>query len=202
MSCAQTVTFAFAGSPAQLSAARWQRWFVLARLAAAVVSERWAGPNVGPSVARVPRVSLSSRARSLSLSLSFSRSRRTSRRQVSTAAFRKRKQRTNTSHLRRRDTAADEKRADEKRAEKERKKKKTPGQIAAIALDHTPRSRCRLRTSNRPTPPIQERRTATTTKENHEGKVLSVRRQRERKKRPRNETGKIGRRARACATYP
>lgn len=55
----------------QLSAARWQRWSVFARSAAAVVSERWAGPNVGPSVARIPRVSLSLSPLARTLSLSF-----------------------------------------------------------------------------------------------------------------------------------
>lgn len=51
----------------QSLAAQWSRWFVIVCPAAAVVSERWAGPNVGPSVARLPRVC--SRARALSLSL-------------------------------------------------------------------------------------------------------------------------------------
>lgn len=109
----------------QLSAAQWQRWFVFARPAAAVVSERWAGPNVGPSVARIPRVFLSlSRSPlahalflcvSVSLSRSLARSYTTSpgvrsrRNQVPAAAFRKRKQRTDASRPRRRDAAADEK---------------------------------------------------------------------------------------------
>lgn len=65
---------AFGRSRAQLSAAQWRRWSVLACLvAAAVVSERWAGPKRW-TVRRADTTSLLSRvhARALSVFLSYS----------------------------------------------------------------------------------------------------------------------------------
>jgi len=154
----------------QLSAAQWRRWFVLARPAAAVVSERWVGPNVGPSVARIPRVSLSSRARSLSLSLSLSLC-------LSLALTPHHRELVAKTNLNDRisETKAANRRVSidvtqQPRSEPRRRRRRRLRGRSQQSRSITPLARGAARgrpivLTNLPAPPIQERRTATITKE-------------------------------------